>query len=137
LLKLLAPVHAAAEQSPLARELVESKAVFQPQSWTAQQAYRFLTDIPFFEQCGLVVRVPAWRQNRRGNRPQVSVKLRETASGKVGLAGVLECNLGLVLGGAPLPPADLAELRQTGSGLAFVNGQWVELDREKPEAALA
>ena len=52
LLTWLAPVQRAAEQSAVARELVESQRVFQPQTWTAREAYRFLCDIALLRPAG-------------------------------------------------------------------------------------
>ena len=59
LLTLLAPVKRAAEKSTLARELVDSQRVFQPQVWTPREAHRFLRDIPLFEDSGLQNRNPS------------------------------------------------------------------------------
>src|SRR5690606_33894312 len=123
LLKLLGPVHAAAGESEVARERVETKAVFQPQAWTGSQGFRFLTDIPLFERSGLVVRVPDWWKNRRAARPQVSVKLGEKSVARAGLDALLDFRLEVTLGGEPLSATELAELRQAGSGLVYLKGQ--------------
>lgn len=70
LLTWLAPVQRAAEQSAVARELVESQRVFQPQTWTAREAYRFLCDIALFEASGLggAFRTGGRRGGRHGRR---------------------------------------------------------------------
>jgi non-specific serine/threonine protein kinase len=57
---LLLPVQRAAEQSRLARELLDSRALFRPQLWRPEQAFAFLKDIPLFEQSGVVARIPDW-----------------------------------------------------------------------------
>jgi non-specific serine/threonine protein kinase len=57
---LLSPVQRAAEQSKLARELLDSRAIFHPQVWRPDQAFAFLQNIPLFEQSGLVVRISDW-----------------------------------------------------------------------------
>src|SRR6185437_4963215 len=51
---LLAPVRRAAEHSALVRELLDSRALFQPQAWSIAQAHRFLSDVPRMEGSGLV-----------------------------------------------------------------------------------
>jgi hypothetical protein len=43
---LLSPVQRAAEQSKVARQLLDSRAVFHPQVWRPEQAFSFLQDIP-------------------------------------------------------------------------------------------
>src|SRR6185503_747062 len=57
---LLSPVQRAAEKSKLARELLDSRAIFHPQAWPPAQAYRFLKEIPLLEQSGIIVRIPDW-----------------------------------------------------------------------------
>ena len=57
---LLSPGQRAAEQSKLARELLDSRAIFHPQVWRPDQAFAFLQNIPLFEQSGLVVRISDW-----------------------------------------------------------------------------
>src|SRR2546425_366656 len=56
LLSLLVPIQRAAERSELAKELVESGDVYHPLAWTPREAYRFLQDVPVFEESGLIVR---------------------------------------------------------------------------------
>ena len=45
---LLSPVQRAAEQSKLARELLDTRAIFHPQVWRPEQAFSFLQNIPVF-----------------------------------------------------------------------------------------
>ena len=74
LLRLLLPVHRAAEQSPWLKSLVDAGKAFQPQAWTPGEAYQFLRNVPVFEACGLVVRIPDWWKPRhRSCRPWWSI----------------------------------------------------------------
>src|SRR5437773_2518605 len=57
LVALLEPVRRAAAQSPLVRELLDTKALFAHQAWSIREAHRFLTEAPRIEQAGRVVRV--------------------------------------------------------------------------------
>ena len=75
LLSLLMPIQRATERSPLVKELVESGEIYHPLAWTPREAYRFLQDIPVFEESGLVVRVPDWWKANRPPRPVVNVKI--------------------------------------------------------------
>jgi hypothetical protein len=53
LIRLLSPVDRAAKQSRLVKELVESGAIYHPQAWTPPEAYRFLKEVPIFEDSGV------------------------------------------------------------------------------------
>ncbi|MGC8642392.1 MAG: SNF2 helicase-associated domain-containing protein, partial [Isosphaeraceae bacterium] len=75
LLSLLLPIQRAAERSTLVQEMVESGEIYHPLAWTPGDAYRFLHDIPVFEESGLVVRVPDWWKANRPPRPVVNVKI--------------------------------------------------------------
>ena len=75
LLSLLVPIQQATERSPLIKELVESGEIYHPLAWSPREAYRFLQDIPVFEESGLIVRVPDWWKSSRPPRPAVNVKI--------------------------------------------------------------
>src|SRR5580700_1326861 len=84
---LLSPVQRAAEKSDLARELIETRRLFQPLAWTPRDAHRFLRHIPAFEESGLLVRVPDWWKSGRPPRPQVNVRIGEKPTNLLSLQG--------------------------------------------------
>ncbi len=69
--------HPAREPSAaqLVKEMVESREIYHPLAWTPREAYRFLQDIPVFEESGLVVRVPDWWKPNQPPRAVVNVKI--------------------------------------------------------------
>ena len=136
LLKLLFPVHKAAEQSPWLKALVDAGKVFHPQAWTAADAYQFLRNVPVFEASGLVVRIPDWWKPRHPPRPQVRVNLGRQASG-LGLDTMLDFNVELTLDGEPVSDEEWRQLAAAGDGLVRLKGRWVEVDRERLDAVLA
>ena len=136
MLKLLLPVHKAAEQSPWLKSLVDAGKVFHPQAWTPTEAYQFLRNVPVFEASGLIVRIPDWWKPRHPPRPQVRVNLGRQASG-LGLNTMLDFNVELTLGGEPLSDQEWKQLAAAGDGLVRLKGRWVEVDREKLAAVLA
>jgi len=136
LLKLLLPVHKAAEQSPWLKSLVDAGKVFHPQAWTPAEAYQFLSNVPVFEASGLIVRVPDWWKPRHPPRPQVRVSLGRQASG-LGLDTMLDFNVELTLDGEPLSDEEWKQFAAAGNGLVRLKGRWVEVDREKLDAVLA
>ena len=96
---LLSPVQRAAEQSKLARQLLDSRAIFHPQVWRPDQAFAFLQNIPLFEQSGLVVRIPDWWKAGRPPRPQVSVRIGEAKGNLLGKDSLLDFQVDIVAGG--------------------------------------
>ncbi len=135
LLKLLVPVQRASTKSELARELTESGDLFHPLAWTPAEAYRFLKEIPIFEESGILVRLPDWWRKR--SKPRVSVSIGEKQKSRFGADAMLDFHLGVALGDESLTPDELRTLMQSDDGLVFIKGQWVEVNREKLEEALA
>jgi len=136
LLALLAPVQRAAEKSALARELVDSQRVFQPQAWLPREAHRFLRDIPLFEEAGLLVRIPDWWRPGHPPRPTVSVTVGGRKAAGLGLNALLDFNVALTLDGEALTPEEWERIVSADAGLALIKGKWVEVDREKLRAVL-
>ncbi len=136
LLSLLTPIQKAAELSPLAKELVDSGEVYQPLAWTPRQAYRFLQELPAFEQSGLIVRVPDWWKAARPPRPVVSVKVGEATKSKLGVDAIMDYHVGVTLEGEPLTDEELRQAFAASGGLVRLKGKWVEVDREKLNEAL-
>ncbi len=128
---LLSPVQRAAEKSKLARELLDSRAIFHPQAWRPEQAFSFLENIPFFEQSGLVVRIPDWWKAGRPPRPQVTVRIGEAKGSLIGADSLLDFNVQMSLEGEPLEESELHAILQSASGLVLLKGRWVEVDRDK------
>ena len=131
LLRLLSPVQVAAEKSELIRRMTESGAIYQPQAWTAREAYGFLKEIPLFEAGGVIVRVPDWWKSGRPSRPQISVTIGEKKGVVLGLDSLLDFSVHAALDGQPLTDEEWQKLVQSTSGLVSLRGQWVEVDAER------
>ena len=133
---LLSPVQRAAEHSQVARQLLDSRAIFHPQLWRPDQAFAFLKEIPLLEQSGLVVRIPDWWKAGRPPRPQVSVRIGEAKGKLMGKDSLLDFQVNVSLEGEPLTEAELNAILQSTSGLTLLKGKWVEVDREKLQQVL-
>lgn len=133
---LLAPVQTASERSAWARELLESRAVFQPQSWTPTEAYAFLREVPTLEDSGIITRIPNWWKNRQGARPKVNVQVGDRKGSQLSMANLLSFRVGLTLNGEALTEAEWRELMNAQAGLVSLRGQWVEVDPDKLKGAL-
>ena len=127
---VLAPIEHAARKSPLIRELLESRRIFQPVAWTSREAYLFLQDIPHFEEANIVVRiVNLWKQAPA--KAQVSVSLDIAKTIQMGAKTLLDFSVDLSLNGEPLTPEEAQELLQSYGGLVRIRGEWVEANPEK------
>ncbi|MFP4499890.1 MAG: DEAD/DEAH box helicase [Candidatus Hydrogenedentota bacterium] len=135
LIKLLSPVHQAAESCAWVKEMVDSGALYQPMAWPAQRAYTFLQSVPVLEESGLSVRVPNWWRKR--SRPQVSVTIGEQKKSTLGASAMLDFDVQVALGDTILSREDIAALLEGEDGLVFMKGQWVEVDRDKLQEAIA
>src|SRR5438552_15879853 len=92
---------------------------------------RLLKDVPALESAGVVVRMPAnWRMNRPA-RPQVKATVGGKAPSQLGLDALLDFRMEVTLDGEKLSPAEIKRLLAHTDGLAFIRGQWVEIDTER------
>jgi superfamily II DNA or RNA helicase len=137
LINLLAPIQRAAEKSALIRELVDSSRIFKALPWSPAEAYRFLQDVPVFEEAGVLVRLPDWWKSGRPPRPQVTVRVGEKRSAGLGADALLDFSAELTLEGEPLTEDEWQALLNSANGLVMIRGQWVEADPEKLKEALA
>ena len=135
LIKLLSPIHAAAQQSALIKDLVKTGDIFHPLVWLPEEAYEFLKSVPVFEESGLLVRLPDWWK-KKNRRPQVSITIGEKKQSSLGINALLDFSLAVTLDGQRLSRAELDALLAGGDGLVLLRGQWVEVDREKLQQAL-
>jgi non-specific serine/threonine protein kinase len=134
LVRLLSPVQLASEKSALAKELVDSGDLYQPLAWTPHEAYRFLKDVPAFEESGLLVRMPDWWKKRP--RPRVGVTIGDARQKRFDANAMLDFKVQLALGDEELTEAEWQELMAADHGLVLLRGQWVEVDRQKLQEAL-
>jgi superfamily II DNA or RNA helicase len=134
---LLAPVQRAAEKSTFARDLVETRRLFQPMVLTSEDAHRFLREIPVFEESGLVVRVPDWWKGGRPARPQVNVRIGEKPGSFLGFDSLMDFSVEVALEGERLTAAECRQLMAGKEGLILLKGKWVEIDRDRLAQVLA
>ena len=131
LLALLEPVQRAARASEIAKDMVDSGALFETLAWTPPEAYRFLSDVPRFEAAGLVVRMPAAWRAKRPPRPEVQVTLGKNPGKGVGADAILDFSMAVTLEGETLTERELRAILDGTDGLTLVRGRWVEIDRER------
>lgn len=136
LVSLLAPLFRASQESAFMKELIDSRDIYHPLAFTAQQAHQFLTEFNIYQKAGLVVRMPDWWKPKNRPRPKVSVSVGSDEPSKVGMDALLDFNVGVTLGGETLTQQEIKTLMASSQGLVLLKGQWVEVDSDKLEAVL-
>ncbi|MBL0714159.1 MAG: DEAD/DEAH box helicase [Desulfosarcina sp.] len=79
--------------------------------------------------------LPDWWRKRP--RPRVTVAIGEKKQGRFGAEAILDFKVGLALGDRKLTKKEWRQIMASEDGLAYVKGQWIEVDREKLSEALA
>ena len=136
LLSLLLPVQRAAEHCDWLRPMIDAGEIFHPLRWGPAEASRFLHSLPELESAGVIVRMPAtWRANRPA-RPRVTATVGSRKPSALGLDGVLDFRMGVILDGEPLTEEEVATLLAGTEDLVLLRGQWVEVDRARFEKTM-
>ena len=135
LLELLVTVYAAARQSALITELIETGELFHPLVWSAREAYAFLKEIPLYEDAGILCRIPNWWKGHASG-PRLGVRVGEAAPSYVGMDAILDFNLQLMLGDVEITADEARRLIEQAEGMAFIKNKWVAVDPEKLKQAL-
>lgn len=136
LVELLQPLSLACEKSGLLKKLLASKQVFYPLGWSPGETYRFLRDIPVFEEAGILCRVPDWWKNRSRTRLTVQARIGEKSAGMMSCQTLIDFSVGMAIGEQEITPEEWQEIRSKTDSLVMVRGNWVELDREKLDQVL-
>jgi SNF2 family DNA or RNA helicase len=137
LLSLLLPVQRAAESCAWLRPMIDSGEIFHPLRWSPREAARLLANAAELERAGVVLRMPAGWQAGRPARPQVTATVGARAPSKLGLDGVLDFSMAVMLDGEALSEAEVRWLLAGTDALVLLRGRWVEVDRERLGRTLA
>lgn len=138
--KLLAGLGYAARLFPPITKSLKSK-IPTALSIDTQNAYSFLRETaPILEGAGFGILVPPW-WNRQGARLGVKAKLKtgkdHVAEGKMTLQNLISYEWQLSLGNTELTEAEFKALANLKSPLVQIRGEWVTLNAEEIEAAIA
>ncbi|HBG01524.1 MAG TPA: ATP-dependent helicase, partial [Firmicutes bacterium] len=136
LLKLLSTVSSAAERSRFLSELVESGELFSPLKFSSDEASTFLQEVPLYERCGIMCRIPDWWKTK-SNTLTIAVRVGNKEPAKLGVDSLLEFDPRLYLGDEEITEDELKALLSQTAGLHFIKGKWVEADAEILRAILA
>jgi non-specific serine/threonine protein kinase len=130
------PVRNAADTCGWLKSIVDSGEIFHPLRWGPGEATRLLSSVSELEKAGVVVRMPAtWHANRPA-RPRVTATVGARPPSSVGLDGLLDFSMEVMLEGEPLSDEEIDFLLAGTETLVMLRGQWVEIDRERLERTL-
>lgn len=135
LLTLLSTVYTAAEQSGLVKEMIETGELFHPLSWGSDDAFRFLKEIPVYEESGILCRIPDWWKPK-SNGPSVTISLGESKPSRVGLDAIVDFKARILLGDMEISEEEARKMLEESEGLAFIKNRWVAVDHEKLKKAI-
>lgn len=131
LLAVLRPIQQAAESSEFLRTLLSEKKIYAPQAWTAREAYRFLQDIPHFEEAGIIVRIANIWKSAKPSKAALSITIDVGEGEKVGVGAMMRCAAVFTVNGEPLSDEEIQSILNSHDGLVKLKGEWVEADSEK------
>jgi hypothetical protein len=131
LLSLLLPVQRSSEQCEWLKAMVDTGEIYHPLRWTPSEALQLLNDVPVLESAGVIVRVPGRWRSSRPSRPKVSAKVGDKPPSEFGVEAMLDFRVEVTLDGETLTEEEIAKVLAGGSGLHYVRGRWVEVDRDK------
>ncbi|WP_300668226.1 DEAD/DEAH box helicase [Desulfoluna sp.] len=136
LVSLLATVYRAASESRRVADLVESGEIFHPLAWDVDEAFHFLKEVPLYESCGVICRIPNWWKPKASG-VRVSLSLGDKPPSLVGEKALLSFSPGLVMGDLALTVEEARQILAESEGLAFLKNRWVAVDQAKLAQALA
>jgi superfamily II DNA or RNA helicase len=135
MLDLLTTVQLAATESPFVSELLSSGEIFHPLALSAKEAHTILREIPLYERCGVLCRIPNWWKDRSAGL-RVEIRIGDTRPATLGMDAILDFKAALALGDEAVSEEEIRRLLEESEGLALIKGRWVEVDRDRLQQTL-
>ncbi|MDR1242062.1 MAG: DEAD/DEAH box helicase [Deltaproteobacteria bacterium] len=129
LLGLLSAVSKAANDSEFITGLVESGELFSPLKFNRNDAYTFLREVPLYEACGIICRIPDFWKRKAKSRFSLSIGSKEPSV--LGMQSLIAFSPSIYFGDTELTREELEALLGEDNGLAFLKGKWVEVNQER------
>ncbi|MDR2055743.1 MAG: DEAD/DEAH box helicase [Desulfovibrio sp.] len=129
LLGLLSAVSKAANDSEFITGLVESGELFSPLKFNPEDAYTFLREVPLYEACGIICRIPDFWKRKAKSRLSLSLGSKEPSA--LGMQSLIAFSPSVYFGDTELSREELEALLGEDNGLAFLKGKWVEVNQER------
>ncbi len=130
LLELLVTVDNAAQKSKLVADIRDSGELFYPLAWSSKEAFVFLREIPFYEESGILCRIPNWWKGKAVSIG-INISIGEKIPSMVGMDALLDFSPRLMIGDTEISEEEARRLLHESEGLAFLKNKWVAVDPEK------
>lgn len=130
LLTLMSAVTKAAESSTFISDLMENGELFSPIKFTSLEAHKFLSEIPIYEDAGIMCRVPDWWR-KKSNSIKITVSVGEKEPSMVGLDAIMNFTPFLTVDGEKLTKKELKEFLAMSESLILYKGKWIDIDKKK------
>ena len=135
LLELMSAISRCADRSEFISSIMETGELFSPLKLTKDEAYTVLKEIPIYEECSIMCRVPDWWK-KKSNSLKLSISIGSKEPSKLGIDALISCNPELLLGDDKITKEEIEKLLRESEGLALIKGKWVEIDKEKLKMTL-
>jgi hypothetical protein len=135
LINLLSTVYKAGENSRIVADLIDTGELFHPLAWDARETFAFLKEIPDYEACGVICRIPDWWK-QSASSPRVNISLGDKKPSMAGLDALLDFKAGISIGDLEFTPQEIEKILEESQGLAFIKNKWVAVDPDKLRQAL-
>ncbi len=135
LLELLGTVYRAARESEILPAMLETGEIFHPLGWKPPEAYTFLQEVPLYEKCGILCRIPNWWSAKTAGA-RLSVTVGSDRPAMVGMDAILTCIPSLVVNGVAITRTEARRLLDQSEGLVLIKNKWVVVDTDKLQATL-
>lgn len=136
LLDVLYPIDQAGEESSFIKALLDSGEIFHSLEFSADEAYRFLTEIPIYESNGITCRIPDWWKNKKKG-VGVQVAMGEKKQSLLGLETLISIIPSLTIDGEQISQEEIDRLMNMTDGLIMIKGKWVDVDHDKLARAIS
>lgn len=121
---LVSSITDATKESSLIKQFIESGDIFYPMKLNEYEAYSFLKEVPLYERCGIVCRIPKWYTE---NISKIQVDLSERVKFAVHSGGDSEIPVpAMIYKGVEITPDEAHSLLEKSEGLEIIKGKWVE-----------
>lgn len=127
MISLLSSLNKVSEKSTFIGGLMDSGELFHPLGFTPSEAFIFLKEVPLYEDCGILCRIPNWWKHQL----PTALKLDFKTGGFMSIDSLLTCIPELSIDGIPFSREEIEQLLNMSEGLAMLKGRWIEVNHER------
>lgn len=124
--RLIEGITLASKESLFVAKYMENGDIYFPIKMGEREAYEFLKDVPIFEKCGIVCRIPKWSREKDSSiRIDIDDK-KELSKGYFNQFVLNDFTPKLIYHGFEITVEEARRLLQRSEGLEIIKGRWIE-----------